>query len=274
MSGKSVVPLRSSAVPVSTSETANDIISPASLPPSIMGGIVDLVIAFSAGPATADADRTRKLQLYGEVVAGVEVSVAEYALKRLRVHNKRNPFPPTPQDLFEECKRVRHLWHDRVIDVLISGEEWGSASSIEASFRIRLNPSDPWGPPPFTAGCFMPDRLILEALRDYIDRNADDSDSDLARMDADAFESLPEQVFGPGMRDAAITARALRVERIERERKQQDRQRWWDGLGRLMRRAVTFEIELARGLREDVSDDELEARARKRIRKDGVEIAR
>ncbi len=45
-------------------------------------------------------------------------------------------------------------------------------------------------------------------------------------------------------------------------------------LGQRLREAVTFEMELARALRQDVSDDELETRARKRIQKNEAAIAR
>lgn len=260
---KSIIPLRSSSQPAA--RNSSDIITSDNLPPSIMGGIADLFIAFDAGRKVADADGIRKLQICAEALAGFEISVAEYVLKRMRTFNPRNPFPPTAQDLYEECVRIRKLWCDRIIDTMIGGNKWGASSWIDSVGRASS--SDPWGPPPFTTGCYAPEHMIIETLTDYINLNASDPDAELARLDRDAFERLPNYVFGPGRREAALAARALHAQRLESQRSREARKRWWDGLGLPMREAVTHEFELARAHGEkNVSDEEAEARARIRMR--------
>lgn len=218
---------------------AGDVISRTNMPPEILGGIADLFITFDAGKKISDDDVMRKIEICAEALLGLEIPVVEHVLRRMRRFNPRNPFPPTAQDLYEECGRVRGIWRRRIIDTMIGGNEWGPPSG---SYSVGASSSDPWGPPPFTTGCYVPKRMIIETLTEYIDSNASDPDSKLARLDPDAFARLPDCVFGPGRREAALAARALHAGRLESQQREEARQRWWDGLGRPMREAITRSI--------------------------------
>jgi hypothetical protein len=103
---RQLVPMRSLAVAKATGTAIAIIDSRVSLPKPIVTGVKDVLIAFPAGVVGAAEDKVRLLQIYAEAVDGSHEAVAAFALRHLKFHNPRNPFPPTPQDVRELCEKV------------------------------------------------------------------------------------------------------------------------------------------------------------------------
>src|SRR4051812_42129609 len=83
------------------------------LPSEIANGIFDLLTAFATGARQEDAEKMRLLRIYGESIAGYDVAIALHALGWLLLHNPRNPYRPTPQDVHETCQNLIKEWRKR-----------------------------------------------------------------------------------------------------------------------------------------------------------------
>src|SRR4029077_6460740 len=79
------------------------------LPATIKAGLKDLMVAFS-GPTPEGDDRLTLVRIYADAASRFCPAIAEVAIERLRFHNPRNPFRPTPQDLFEHCEKTQKAW--------------------------------------------------------------------------------------------------------------------------------------------------------------------
>ena len=100
----------------------------ANLPPAIANGIFDVLTAFAAGPQQDGRGQEAAVRIYGEAVAGFDPAVAEHAIGWLKLHNPRNPFRPTPQDVYETCEKLTQEWRERVLR------------------HFTVKGSAPWGP--------------------------------------------------------------------------------------------------------------------------------
>lgn len=129
-----LVPMNGNGIAMREAVESVAVVARHNLPANVQSGITDLLIGFTAGAAQAPQDRVRALQIYAEAVEGFEIAVVDYALKRLRFHNPRNPFPPTPQDVFELCKNTRATWQRFLHRYYFQGDDWAK--------------SEDWGPAP------------------------------------------------------------------------------------------------------------------------------
>jgi hypothetical protein len=261
-----LVPIKSTTMAAMDQPNAvPSVITANTLPHNVMRGIVDLLLSFPAGRPLSTDEHARVLQLYGEALFDTETVIAEYALQRLRRFNPRNPFPPTPQDLFQECNRIRRLWRSRVIDHLIMGQQWDDEP-------LNAGKRDPWGPPPLTEGCWVPHDSVLSALRAGIQSGRYETYL-LIMTDAD-FERLPDEAFDPGKRDEFVERRRERAEREKHERAQAARRQWIIDLGQPLTQEFLWAEKIAQGLRETLSDDVLLERAKASVKRGNVEPRR
>ena len=181
--------------------------SAANLPPAIANGILDVLTAFAAGPHQADADKKRLVRVYGEAVTEFPPAVSEYALRWLKLHNPRNPFRPTPQDVYETCEKLVKEWRSRIIGYFLGDGRWGNASSFD------LIKSFERGSPPLEKGCPIPEALVKQFLRDHLD-SGQDLVPKLTALGRDRLAKMPTECFNAGQREAALAA-------IETEEKHQ-----------------------------------------------------
>ncbi len=199
-----------------------------SVPKPVVAGIRDVMLAFPAGAVTTAEDKKRLAQIYAEATDGFSEAVAGFAVTWLRLHNPRNPFPPTPQDLRELCREAHATWGARVTlhffgngyDDFVWGENTGSKHALT------------WGPPPLTPGCLIPDELVIEILREDVGHKH--RRHDLVEMPAARFEAFPAEAFGAGIRDEILAKRKERYAREEEARKQRE---YLDSLGPDLRAA-------------------------------------
>lgn len=178
------------------------------LPAKVKSGISDLLIAFPAGMAQVAEDRVRFLKIYAEAVEGFEFAIVAYALKRLRFHNPRNPFPPTPQDVFELCKNTRANWRCLVDRYYFKGKDWANGED--------------WGPAPDEPGCYIPGDTIIVLLREALDRWGSTVESGLVDVPQVVFERIPHVAFLPGQRDRIVVKRKEKEAAKEQERKERE----------------------------------------------------
>lgn len=172
-------------------------ISAANLPVPIANGIFDLLTAFAAGPQQEDADKKRLVRIYGEAVAGLEVAVATHAIGWLKLNNPRNPFRPTPQDVYETCQKIIEEWRTRVLHhfTVWDAGKWG------ATERATYRPQFPWGPAPFAPNCHIPDVMVKDFLATYLSYG---HDQNLVGLGRERLYRIPADCFGDGQRSKAL----------------------------------------------------------------------
>ena len=95
-------------------QAALTIVRPGSVPKAISEGILDLMTAFAAKDE-ADTDKMRLMRVYVEAAEGFDESVVAATLRHLKFHNPRNPWRPTPQDVYERCNRTVAAWERKMI---------------------------------------------------------------------------------------------------------------------------------------------------------------
>lgn len=264
---KDIVPLRSRSLAGGQHTEGNRAlpVSVKSVPKPLIQRVVALRLAFQAGAAPAQDDRTTVLQLYCEGMAGFPIAVADYALRHLLLHNPRNPFPPTPQDLFELCKKVRNQWSNRVTNQFLGTEDarWGAKNFEGDDVRKLID----WGPAPFEPGCYVPDDLVISILREalaskfYFERLAD--------LEPERFEQFPSDAYDPGQLDVVLGMRAERAEKAGAERRVREEQRqheeYLSNLGYALQWAREDVLHQSMRDGEILSEDEVIEKAKARI---------
>jgi len=127
---------------------------------SVREGIMDLLAAFPIAGARADDERVRSMRLFGKAMDGFDGETQLRALQRLVLHNPRNPFPPTPQDVYEQCCKLRVAWwRDPERVALLTDDHWRLVIAKNADVTW---PVAELGPPPGTERCVVPQRMIEE----------------------------------------------------------------------------------------------------------------
>lgn len=186
-------------------------VSAANLPLPISSGIFDLLAAFAAGPNQDDADKKRLLRIYAEAVAGFPAAVAERAIRRLKLRNPRNPFRPTPQDVFEACEWTAKVWRDRVLAYFTSRDPkyttWG--------WEDGRGPE--WGSAPFSEGSLIPAGLVHAILCAYLAEIGVNKSNELADLGRERFMRIPADCFAIGLR-AEVLAMIAKAEAREEAR--------------------------------------------------------
>lgn len=203
MTGKEIVLRQSSDVAIGG----------AAVPPAVRSGLADLMTAFATA-SQRDLDKPRLLRLYAEATRDFQADVVAAALQWLKLHNPRNPFHPTPQDLFEACENFRETWRSRVVAHFTGAD---AAWPQPIYFKREL----PWGNPPLTDGCPVPARLVRELLATWLAEQGDKAVEPLAALGRERLGRIPSQCFVGGQLDKA---RDLIAE-IERKRAEEERER-------------------------------------------------
>lgn len=187
------------------------------LTPAVQRGITDLTIAFQAGVQRSDSDRIRGLQLYAEAVSEFHPAIVEATMRWMLVHNPRNPFPPTTQDVHEACQATQGNWLGSILDHFRIGERRYSYD------RYTSATSKPRGAsfghiPPMTPGCAAPPDLVIDLLRRRLWVGFD---GELRQMSDAEFAALPVGALASEHLERLLVERAKRAqseaERIERE---------------------------------------------------------
>jgi hypothetical protein len=178
--------------------------------PALVSGIRDLLISF-ASQAQGDTDARRLLEIYVEATKHVHRVVAEEAVQSLRFDNPRNPYRPSPQDVYERCKKIDRDWCEQTWRYFLKGHPW---------------PSD-WRAPPLTQGCRLPDVLVkrylarrLELLNWEVAHTG--CPDQLAQLSANQLAKIPEDCFAEGQKaraTAAIGEREMAFRRAEEQLK-------------------------------------------------------
>jgi hypothetical protein len=197
-----LVTINAAAALVAAGAPDNPIVA---LPASIASGMKDLMIAFAA-PNRDDADTLRLLQIYAKAISQFDVAVAESALSHLQFHNPRNPFRPTPQDVFEACEATRDRWSIALQLYFLGDDDWKSDL----------------GSAPLTPGCIIPDELVTATLKAKLHAVhamrafRDDEIIILRNMCRSRIIKIPEQCFAEGQREELMRAIAIREEQERR----------------------------------------------------------
>src|SRR5262249_20261307 len=175
------------------------IVKPGSVPKTISEGILDVMTAFAAKDE-ADTDKMRLMRVYVEAAEGFDESVVAATLRHLKFHNPRNPWRPTPQDVYERCKKTVGAWEHKVTEHFFCTWE----VDYQAIGGVPLSPE-----------CIVPSAMVIKFLKDYLAR--DDGYGEvrnrLRHLTLARLHAIPAECFKPDQRDwavAAIESRELR----------------------------------------------------------------
>lgn len=149
-------------------------------------GIKALQVAFPMVSQTAE-DRKIAMGLYAEAVAGFEPDVAEYVLNHLRLHNPRNTptftQPPTPQDVYECCKKIHNEWRHSVLGRYVDDDYARLARGVDV--------------PEAMVPILMREALAYEFILEKV-----------TRLPKAKFDAIPQSHFPDGAYARALARRA------------------------------------------------------------------
>lgn len=90
-------------------------ISPDSIPAPIKEGLQELYAAFADAGRKEDIDKAFTMKGYLRAIVGEDSRIVLWCLEHLILHNPRNPFRPTAQDLHELIKKQNTRVADDVL---------------------------------------------------------------------------------------------------------------------------------------------------------------
>jgi hypothetical protein len=181
---------------------------------AVRSAINDITIAFSAGGQRSEHEMRRSLELYEKAVIGFDRRLVAEVLNWLLLHNPRNPFAPTPQDLFEACNRLDDKWRMKTLGKFgLGGRSSSEGSTVPPDIEIK----------------FL--RHAIEASLKWPQHSS--TFERLIKMEEAVFIQLPVDAFPDGRRDEIV---ALRKEQHERDRAWRERDER-ETAARLQRRA-------------------------------------
>ena len=145
---------------------ANALATAADIHRAIVRNITALEIAFPAGRSGDQDERDMRAAIVVEAIAETDPAIALYVLKTLRLHNSRNPFPPTPQDVFKHCRTTTVVLRSAALNVATKGGGWPpSADKLPATWFANI------GPAPFEPGCILSDATIKGLIAECLPRD-------------------------------------------------------------------------------------------------------
>jgi hypothetical protein len=203
------------------------------------------LIAAPAGSAQSNDDRMYELMNYREACSGKPLCLVVYTLNQLRRFNPRNPFKPSPQDVFEHIATAERKFKLRVKNWFFrDAQEWGVSTEGRNKGMELVKPSFgcEWGPEPLAEGCFVSRDLVIQWLRAELEQLAtlDDegalgrhpiahSEDIGARIPAECWpEGLQARIAESQRRRAADEAAARAQVDYERGLSEDEHKaRWW-----------------------------------------------
>lgn len=133
------------------------IVSPTDARKTIIANLTALELAFADGRKLDQAQSDMRIALWQEALDGTPFPIAIFVSRRIRLFNPRNPFAPTPQDVFEFAQATVRELHDAVEIWAIEGR-W---SPGRGSSPLKGALPDGWFPKtlaaPFEPGCIVED---------------------------------------------------------------------------------------------------------------------
>lgn len=124
----------------------------------IVANLTALEIAFADGRKLDQSQGDMRVALWLEALENIPPAIAIFATRRMRLFNPRNPFAPTPQDLFEAATATMRDLRDAVRAWATEGR-WSPGFGTAGTFKGRL--PDGWFPntlvAPFETGCIVDD---------------------------------------------------------------------------------------------------------------------
>lgn len=173
---------------------ANEVSALTRLPGSVRTGIYDIIVAFANADKGTDDDRKRLLRIYSEALLDFHPAVAEAAVAYLKFHNPRNPYRPSPQDVFETAEAVASTWHRRVLGYFLKKEGWG-VDRIPASTPSRFLVKLPFGPLPLTSGCEIQHEIVVGHLKEVL--ATEDGQAFLYKLTLEELDRIPKGCYQP-----------------------------------------------------------------------------
>lgn len=237
------------------------------LPRAVQTAIRDMIAPFAMQRPVDNEERASYLKAFAKAVDGFHEQIALLALDHLILHNPRNPFPPTAQDVHELCSKIASSWQSRVLGYYIHDMGW-SQYSIPAV-------ASPGGEPG-TEDCRIPwDMVVFWVAGALPAACAPSSDapcgSAVNGWSQEQFDRIPVSAWPEGLRGAAVESRARYR---EAELARQKRAEFLSSLSREV--AVEFgRVELlTRRTGEHLSDAEILERAEAALAENRARAAR
>lgn len=199
----SLVPLRTRTVVQSPSATGA-IVSKTALTPAVQSGIKSLLVAFAVGPVQHEDDRIHLIRADAGAVDGFEIGVVQHVLGYLLYHNPRNPFRPSPQDVFELCEettKVVRFFAARFQLLFVFGLNSPEENDVRDLAADHWDSK--WGARPDEEGCIISRDSVMAEVRTIIQRH----ERALIRLPDEKFAAIPLDAFSDNYRNKIIMKR-------------------------------------------------------------------
>ncbi len=128
------------------------------LPPAVAESLHGSLAAFAVQRNLSDFDRAANLRSYRRAMVGFHPQLVISALDHLLLHNPRNPFPFTAQDLFERLEFEKSCWSGLVLEEMLGMDRRGRYKSSQGQKLPNF------GGQPLTPACAMPDSFVYEVI--------------------------------------------------------------------------------------------------------------
>lgn len=235
---RNLIPVHPATSIVEARSAGAVVISKSAVPPAVRDGIRNLLLAFTAGHGIAAEDRAQTLWLFAGACNGFEQGIVEYVLQHLVFHNRRNPFPPTPQDVRELCESTSMIWRIRTGRYRLLVTYGCSVADEQGNWPSDIWQAD-WGPRPGEPDCFASEALVMAGVRQRIKIH----EKSLIALPDERFEAIPPEAYPDGFYDYIVA-----------NREQREYEASLSLSGRRARLDVLFQMQRSR---RDVSEDEL-----------------
>lgn len=234
------------------------IITPdAPLPDTVKAALHQSLAAFATSGQIAAEDRAANRMAYKIAMKGFHPILVTTALNHLMLHNPRNPFPFTAQDLYEALKSWQGKWRSAVRSYFLEhNADW--------SYTVG-------GPVPFEPGCKVPDIMVEEAMRLALQTAPGSHWHHVTRMPDTRFAKLRKEWFqaqpDPGNSESPPTDYTHAAAVAERAKIKADREfdTYLASLDPELRRHRSYALHISKAQGEKLTEEELIAKARERM---------
>lgn len=202
-----------------------NLISVDSIPASIKDGVLELYHAFADPGQKDDMGKAFTMKSYIRAIEGRHQFLVLWCLEHLVLHNPRNPFRPSAQDVHEFIGKTAGRW-DRAIEEYYLEDTFRQHAKWDATLD---------GPPSHDGTCPLPNDMIVSAISRHMVRSLQYNPhfkSDLERLSDARFALLPKSAFpGTLYQDALLLRSAYKrrngpLQELEKYRAEMGEELW------------------------------------------------
>lgn len=178
-------------------------ISADNIPDSIEDGVKELYFAFADPGQKDDVGKAFTIKSYLRAIMGQHPSLVLWCLEHLILHNPRNPFRPSAQDVHEFIQKTDRRWNNAILGYF-----------LEKSYQEDVRWSGTLdGPPSYDGACPLPTDMVVAALSRELSHSP--PLRDLESLSDVRFARIPKPAFPGTLYQEVLARRAARKKRMK-----------------------------------------------------------